>query len=292
MSTQVVSQKAGAGARAATDTVPEKSAYDSVVQSESKRARREWITVQGLRLGVGVLVIAAWWIATSTFVDPFYISTPRDVAVRLWDWASTDVLWTNLWATMKVTIGGFLLGTITGAIVGFVLGVNRRLASVLDPWLQAVYSIPKIALAPVFILWFGIGDQMRIQLTGMMVFFIVFWTTYAAVKAVDRELIEVVRLMGGNKASVTFKVVAPGAMPGLLLGVKMAVPYALIGAVVAELLASSAGIGYLMQRSASQYDTAGLMAGLVVLMVVAVLLNVFVTLTDHYLNRWQPEHSG
>lgn len=266
---------------------PGPSTYESVVQAENKRVQRDWVFTQVMRLLAGVALIAVWQAASTWLIDPFYVSSPKDVVARLGEWAETSVLWTNLWATLRVALGGFVLGSLTGAATGFFLGLNRRLASILDPWIQAVYAIPKIALAPVFILWFGVDDTMRILLTGMMVFFLVFWTSYAAVRAVDRELIDVARLMGAGRLAIVVKVVAPGSLPGVLNGLKMSVPYALIGAVVGELLASSEGIGFLMQQAASQYDTAGLMAGLVVLMVVAVALNWLVSATDYRLNKWQ-----
>jgi NitT/TauT family transport system permease protein len=260
---------------------------DPVTRAAAKKARHDWTVTQVLRFVVLLAAIGLWQLTGTYWVDKFYVSTPMDVADRLKEWGGSSVLWVNLWATMKVTLLGFALGAVAGAVVGMILGINRRLASILDPWVQALYSIPKIALAPVFILWFGIGDLMRVVLTGMIVFFIVFWTAYAAVRSVERELIEVARLMGASRAHVIFKVVTPGSMPGVLHGFKMSIPYALIGAIIAELLASNQGIGYLMQRSASQYDTAGLVAGLVVLMVLAVLLNFVVELIDRHLTRWR-----
>ena len=268
---------------------PDAEVWSSLARKGVRKARRRWASILGLRLVILVVALGAWQLAGTHWIDPFYISTPSAVARRIGDWISDGTLATNLWATLHVMLEGFALGALGGTIVGFVLGLNRYAARVLDPFIQALYSIPKVALAPVFILWLGVGDDMRVVLTGTVVFFIVFWTAYAAVREVDAELIDVVKLMGGRRRHTVLKVVAPGALPGILHGFKISIPYALIGTIVAELLASSSGVGYLMQQSQNQYDTAGLFAGLIALMVMAVVLDAILAVADRYATRWRPE---
>jgi NitT/TauT family transport system permease protein len=153
---------------------------------------------------------------------------------------------------------------------------------------MALYSIPKVALAPLFIVWFGIGMHMKVLLAAATVFFLVFLNTAAGVRDVDRGLIDAVRLMGGTRWDVARRVVLPSSMTGVLTGLKVAIPYALIGAVIGELVASNRGLGYLINDAASQFDTAGVFATLVVLSVIAGVLNVLVGLVGKRVNRWKP----
>jgi NitT/TauT family transport system permease protein len=136
--------------------------------------------------------------------------------------------------------------------------------------------------------WFGIGMHMKVLLAAATVFFLVFLNTAAGVREVDRGLVDAVRLMGGNRWHVIRKVVLPSSMTGVLTGLKVAVPYALIGAVIGELVASNKGLGYLINDAAAQFDTAGVFATLVVLSVIAGVLNVVVNLIGKRVNRWKP----
>ncbi|WP_277604021.1 ABC transporter permease, partial [Agrococcus sp. ARC_14] len=151
-----------------------------------------------------------------------------------------------------------------------------------------LYSIPKVALAPLFIVWFGIGIDMKIILAAVSVFFLVFLNTAAGVRDVDRGLIDAVRLMGGTRRDIALKVVLPASMSGLLTGLKVSIPYALIGAVIGELVASNRGLGYLINDSAAQFNTAGVFAAVAVLTVLAMVLNGLVGLLAARANRWKP----
>ncbi|MCH1883908.1 ABC transporter permease subunit [Agrococcus sp. ARC_14] len=145
-----------------------------------------------------------------------------------------------------------------------------------------------MALAPLFIVWFGIGIDMKIILAAVSVFFLVFLNTAAGVRDVDRGLIDAVRLMGGTRRDIALKVVLPASMSGLLTGLKVSIPYALIGAVIGELVASNRGLGYLINDSAAQFNTAGVFAAVAVLTVLAMVLNGLVGLLAARANRWKP----
>jgi NitT/TauT family transport system permease protein len=233
-------------------------------------------------------LIVLWEIAADRWIDSTFISRPSDIAGRLGEWAGDGTLWTNTWITVQEIVYGFLLGAAAGALAGFVLASMSLAYRVLDPFMMALYSIPKVALAPLFIVWFGIGMHMKVLLAAVTVFFLVFLNTAAGVREVDRGLIDAVRLMGGTGRDVARKVVLPASMTGVLTGLKVAIPYALIGAVIGELVASNRGLGYLINDAAAQFDTAGVFATLVVLSVIASVLNVFVGLIGRRVNRWKP----
>jgi len=183
---------------------------------------------------------------------------------------------------------GFLLGAGAGALLAYLIAPLRIVWDVLDPFLMALYAIPKVALAPLFIVWFGIGTDMKVLLAAVTVFFIVFLNTAAGVHEVDRGLIDAVRLMGGGRRDIALKVTLPASMTGLLTGLRISIPYALIGAVIGELVASNRGLGYLINNSSATFDTDGVFATLLVLSVIAAVLNALVSLLGRRANRWKP----
>lgn len=245
-------------------------------------------TVWALRLLLVVGVVALWEVAADRWIDITFTSKPSEIVQRLGEWAGDGTLWSNSLVTIQEIVYGFLLGAVTGALAGFVLASLTFVYRVVDPFMMALYSIPKVALAPLFIVWFGIGMHMKVLLAAVTVFFLVFLNTAAGVREVDRGLIDAVRLMGGNRWHIARKVVLPASMTGVLTGLKVAIPYALIGAVIGELVASNRGLGYLINDSAAQFDTAGVFATLVVLSAIAGLLNVVVGLIGKRVNRWKP----
>jgi len=241
-----------------------------------------------LRLGLLAAILVLWQVAADRWIDSTFTSKPSEIVGRLGDWSADGTLWTNTWVTVQEIVYGFALGAAAGAIAGFGLASLTLVYRVLDPFMMALYSIPKVALAPLFIVWFGIGMHMKVLLAAATVFFLVFLNTAAGVREVDRGLIDAVRLMGGTRRDIARKVVLPASMTGLLTGLKVAIPYALIGAVIGELVASNRGLGYLINDSAAQFDTAGVFAALVVLSVIAGVLNIFVGVIGRRVNRWKP----
>ncbi|MEV0381429.1 ABC transporter permease [Nonomuraea sp. NPDC050643] len=246
------------------------------------------VTVASLRALLVVALLVTWELTAERWFDITFTSRPSDIWTRLVQWQQDGTLWSNTWITVQEVVYGFVLGAAAGALTGFLLASAPAVYRVFDPFIMALYAIPKVALAPLFIVWFGIGIHMKVLLAAATVFFLVFLNTAAGVREVDRGLIDAVRLMGGNRRDIMLKVVIPSSMTGLLTGLKVAIPYALIGAVIGELVASNRGLGYLINDAAAQFDTAGVFATLVVLSVIAALLNLVVGLLDKRAGRWKP----
>src|SRR5262249_3477356 len=148
---------------------------------------------------------------------------------------------------------------------------SERVSEVINPFITGFYSVPKLALAPLFILWFGIGFDMKVVLIATIVFFLVFLNTYTGVRDVSRELVAILRLMGAGERHLLSKVVLPSAITWLFAGLRISAPYALVGAVVGELVASNRGLGYLLAHAAGQFNTAGVFAALVAIIILAAL---------------------
>ncbi|QBD83701.1 ABC transporter permease [Ktedonosporobacter rubrisoli] len=235
------------------------------------------------------LILLIWQLVSGRWVDPLFLSSPLEVAGQLLSWTADGTLWFHTVITLQETVLGLVFGCVSGILVGFLLGLSPQLSSVLDPFITAIYSIPKVALAPLFILWFGIDVQMKVILAAVTVFFLVFFITLAGVREVDQDLVDAVRLMGGNQREIIWKVIVPSTLSAVLTGVHMAIPYALIGAVVGELIVSNRGIGFLIQDSASAFHTSGVFAALLVLTVIASLLNALVHLVERKTSRWKAD---
>jgi NitT/TauT family transport system permease protein len=198
------------------------------------------------------------------------------------------VLWENTKITIEETVLGFAIGAAVGAVLGFGLALLDIVGRVAEPFVIALYSIPKVAVAPLFIIWFGIGVSMKVLLSAATVFFLVYLNTLNGVRSIDPELRNAARLMNANKRQVFFKVLVPGSMGGLITGLRVAVPYALLGAVVGELVASNRGLGYLILDSASAFDPAGVFAALLVVTAIAMVLNLVVNIVEKRVTRWRP----
>ena len=271
-----------------TRPIPEKAPDDIFTVDPSIKARkRENMLVTTLRIGVFVVVVAAWELASGTIVNPFWVSSPSQILVAFIEMMQSGALPRAIFATVLVAFAGFVLGILIGVGLGVLFGVNRVVARVLDPYLTGLYSLPRVALVPLFILWFGLGFQMKVIFTALLVFFPIFMNTLAGIRDVDDDLIDVIRLMGASRRDTILKVLVPSALAWVFAGLRISVPFALIGAVLAEMFSSSQGLGYVISNTANQFDTAGLFAALAVTTLLGLALDWVVSLIEKRVLRWQ-----
>jgi len=236
---------------------------------------------------LGLAILFIWQGVSGRLVDNFFISNPIDVGRRLLGWTLDGSIFVHLWATLYATTIGFVLGSVLGAVLGIWLGVSPFVSRLLNPYLYALNALPKVALAPLFVLWFGLGIDSKIALAAALVLFLVFLNTFAGVRQVDQDLIDAARLMKATRIQIISKVIVPSALSWLFVGLRVAVPYALIGAVIGEMIASNRGLGYLVQFSGAQFDTAGVFAVLIVIALLAMALNFVVDIVERRLERWR-----
>ncbi|MFC7557455.1 ABC transporter permease [Pseudoroseomonas wenyumeiae] len=239
------------------------------------------------RLVLLVVLVAAWQFSSGRLVPEFFISKPSAILSALHGFLLTGNLFFHVGITATEAFTGFVLGATAGIVAGVALGRIHFLADLLQPFILAFYSLPKIALAPLFVLWIGIGIEMKIVLTGTVVFFLVFLNTFTGVRGVSRELIAILHLMGANERQVLAKIVLPSAITWVFAGLRISVPYALIGAIVGELIASNRGLGFLLANASGQFDTAGVFAALAVIMTLAFVLNGLVRIAEVKLMPWK-----
>ncbi|SHK59603.1 NitT/TauT family transport system permease protein [Pseudonocardia thermophila] len=258
-------------------------------QRPAARVRRRRLPVWAQSLALLVVLLAVWEAFSGRLVDPFYLPAPSAIADALAESAVAGTLWANLWTTVQETAIGFLIGALAALVAGIVFGRSPRVAAVLDPFLVALNATPRVALAPLFVVWFGIGFLSKVILVITMVFFIVFYNTFQGVRSVDATYLRVATVMGASQRQIFRTVILPAATPLIVLGLKLSIPFALIGAVIGEFIASSAGLGYQIKLASNTYDTAGTMAGIFVLMVVAVLIDLVLNRIARRVLFWQPE---
>ncbi len=245
-----------------------------------------------IQLGLLVIVLGLWEGLSWLFHLEFWISRPSLVIVALWRWATVGELWSDLRLTLTEAGVGFLIGSVAGGLVGFVLGWVKRLGDLLEPFVLSLYTLPKIALAPLFVLWFGIGAANKVMFSAMLVFFMVFFTTYQGTRQVDRDLVENARLLGASRWSIWTKIAVPYSAVWVFTGLRIGLPYALIGAIVGEFVAADAGVGFRIKEATSFFDTSAVFAGLLVLMAISLVLLGGLKLIELRALRWQTAEGG
>ncbi len=278
--------------RATGDQVDRPSADGSIVAEKREGAawsfdpRRIDLYLQIVFL---VAVFASWEISAVYFGTDFWTSRPSAIARELVSWANSGLLWTDLKLTLMEAGVGFVIGSVFGGLVGFVLGWVKRLGDFFEPFILSIYTLPKIALAPLFVLWFGIGAINKIMFSAMLVFFMVFFTTFQGTRQVDRELVENARLLGANNFGLWTKIAIPYSAVWVFTGIRIGLPYSLIGAIVGEFVAAEAGVGFRIKESTAFFNTAGVFAGLIVLMAISLLLLGVLKLIERRALRWQTQ---
>lgn len=254
--------------------------------------------VLAAQISLLVALVAGWQFFAGipgkphVLIDEYYVSEPSAIWEALKSFQDSGVLLSNTWSTLETTLYGFLIGAGLGFVFGVLLGLNRLLAQVLNPFVDALYAIPRLALVPLFFLWFGIGLGSRLALVVSVVGFLVFYATYAGVRDVDHEMIDRMRLMRARAWHVHLKATLPSATAFIISGLSISGPYALVVAVTAEMLSSNSGLGYLLIKSSNSFNTAGTFAIILVLMVLGVLLMLAVRGLEAWLLRWKPKRSG
>ncbi|MBX3605422.1 MAG: ABC transporter permease [Piscinibacter sp.] len=239
------------------------------------------------RLALLVVLVLAWEFASGNLFAVFWVSKPSLIAAYIWEFVQAD-FWRHFGFTMTATGVGFATGALGGLAAGMALSRAPFVAAVLDPFLVAINGIPRVALAPLFVVWFGIDLMPKVVLVFTLVFFVMFYNTYSGIRSVEKSFIDLAWVMGARDKDIFRKVVLPAATPYIFLGLKLSIPYALIGAIIGEFVASSAGLGWKIQVETAQYNTTGTMAGLIILMTIVIAMNSLFGLFERHMLRWRP----
>jgi NitT/TauT family transport system permease protein len=242
------------------------------------------------RIIVFAAVVALWQLAVGfKWLDFYFFSSPAAIALRLWQLVVSGRLFIHLAITFWEVVLGFMVGAVLGVACGMAMAAGRLVPEILDPYIMALYGLPRAALAPLFVVWFGIGVASKVAVGASIVFFLCLFSTYSGMRLTDTMLLQAVKALGATKRQLLFKVRVPYAMPWIIAGLKSSVGMALIGTIVGEFVAASRGIGWYIAYAGGSYDTTGVMVGLVVLGVMSVVLNALIRRVEARLLKWKPE---
>ena len=248
--------------------------------------------VAALRVIFGVVMIVLWESVSGTLIDHRTISSPSLLVTSFFeisDPANPDgSLWVHFSYTVENTFWGYMLGALLGILFGFLLAEVEVVALVIEPFIMAFNGVPRIAYAPLFIAWFGIERQPKIILVMTIVFFLTFVSTFAGIRGVSRDLINVSRVLGGSKLAILRKIVIPSASPWIFNGLKISIPFGMVGAIVGEYIIADKGLGYLLQRYNNEYYTTGLILIIFLLMILVILVNQVLNWAEGRALRWRP----
>jgi NitT/TauT family transport system permease protein len=249
--------------------------------------------------GLFIGLLAFWHIGTSpTLLPPFYFDNPDKAAFffgeplkvlsRVWDWFSSGTIYPHLWVTLVETMLAFVIGTVLGLAFGLWLALSPTASALLDPYIKALNSMPRVILAPIFGVWFGLDIASKVALGVTLVFFIVFFNVYQGVREVSHTVLANVRILGASERQLLRHVYVPSAMSWVFASLHNSVGLAFVGAVVGEYLGSARGVGYLILQAEGTFDVNSVFAGILVLTAFALLLDGAVSVAERRLLVWQP----
>lgn len=251
-----------------------------------------WLRVALLRVLFGIVILVLWEGVSGSYIDQRLISSPRLIFAAFIDLASAQNPDGNLWIhfayTMENTFWGYLAGACAGILLGFILAKAEVIALIIEPFIMAFNGVPRIAYAPLFIAWFGIERAPKIVLVLTIVFFLTFVSTFSGIRSVPQDLVNVARVLGGGTLAIMRKVVLPAASPWIFNGLKVSIPFGMVGAIVGEYIISDRGLGYLLQRYNNEYFTTGIILIIFILMIFVVAVNQILNWAESRVLRWRP----
>ena len=252
------------------------------------------------QVGLLVLIFVIWHVTTKPGLIPplvfendqqaaFFFGEPLKVFGRVWAWFVTNAdIYQHLWVTLLETVLAFGIGTVLGLACGLWLALSPLAAAIADPYIKAANSMPRVILAPIFAVWFGLGIASKVALGVTLVFFIVFFNVYQGVKEVSPVVLANARMLGASRRQLLRHVYLPSATSWVFSSLHTSVGLAFVGAVVGEYLGSSRGVGYLILQAEGAFDINTVMAGILVLTVFALMLDAAVGKIEVRLMKWQP----
>jgi NitT/TauT family transport system permease protein len=251
-------------------------------ESDKPKAMLVWQTL----LGASILLI--WQtLANSGKLDRFFFSRPSDIGGRMVQWLRTGSIWPHLLTTVEEAALAFVIGASSGVVFGFALARSRWFGALLDPYVRVLNALPRVVLAPIFLLWFGLGIWSKVALGVTVVFLNVFFNTQQGVRDVDPVVVNNARMLGASEWQLTRHVLIPSAMTWVFSSLNISVGFAMIAVVVGEYLGAARGVGYLISQAEGTFDTTGVFAGMAVLSAVVLMVGWGVGRLERWLLRWK-----
>lgn len=274
------------------------AADEKTLASAVRRRRiRRLILLNLCRIILVVVALGSWELAVNTHhIDPFFWGQPSGIWKQLKTWVADGTaqgsLAEQILVTLQEAVYGFLIGVGLGVVLGIALGRHRFLADLLSPFIKIANSIPRIVLGALFSIAFGFGLTSKVVLAVVLVFFGVFFNAFQGTREVDRNLLSNARILGATRLQTIRHVVLPSAFTWILASLHISFGFALIGAVVGELLGADKGMGLLIRNAQNNFNPNGVLAGMVVIAVIALVAEGLITALEKRLLRWRPPQTG
>jgi NitT/TauT family transport system permease protein len=247
---------------------------------------RKAIVIAG-RIVLALALLFGWQMGAETFGSIFF-AYPLDVVKRLAEIAESGELFTDIAATMRVSAIGFVLGCTAGVLLPFALRRSKRWTDAIEPYVLGSQGVPKYALAPWLILWFGIGDTPKLVIVTLMVFYIPFVNVFAGIRGVDQRLVRMARIAGASETKISREIYWNSLLPFFFTSLKVSLPRAVSACIVGEFLVSTEGVGHYIEHARELSDTVGVFAGIVVATTLVLIINGIVEYLERKALAWRP----
>lgn len=274
--------------------VPGQAPRRAAPKRRSKRA--DWLIdtakLWGIRAIIVAVMLGSWQYCSGRVFPVFIVSSPALVWDRLGDFLEGGELLGHLFYTMRACLLGFSIGAVVGSTLGLLFGIFEPVARTIRPFAAMLYSTPKIMLAPLIVVWFGVDTLMKVVIAAFSCMWVIFYNVWNATRGIDRNLLDQFRLMGANQRQIIVGLYLPSATTWLLTSLRVAFPIALIGAVVGEFVASNKGLGHLALDSGHRFDTAGVLVAVITITLTAMTIDTILTALQRKVALWQGEGEG
>ncbi|MEV0029006.1 ABC transporter permease [Nocardia sp. NPDC050793] len=281
---------------AVKQTVVENETQEQILARVRTNARRARLRTWGLRAALVALWLGAWELTATVWIDPFFYSKPSLIWARLVEWFTEGTqfgsIWLQIYTTVQEAVLGFVIGTAAGVVLGVLLGRSQYWSEVLAPFIKALNAVPRIVLASLFIIWFGLGLSSKVATVVVLVFFAVFFNAFTGAREVDGNVIDNARILGASRRQVLVSIVLPSATTWILSSLHTAFGFALIGAVVGEYAGASKGLGLLISNAQGTFDSAGIYAGMIIITVIALIAEWGIGMAENRLLKWRPSQAN
>lgn len=246
--------------------------------------------IVALRILVLVAFLGVWQVLVAGGVlDKIYFGIPSEIIGRIVEWTTNGILLDNLWVTYSETLTGWAIAGVFAVLLGYMTASSRTLDGIVSPFVDAFAAAPRLALVPLFVIWFGLGPGSKVALVVCLVSVLVFVATNGAAKSVDQDFVILARTLRATRVQMALKVVWPWCMPFIFSGLRVGMSLGLTSAVVGEMIIAQKGLGSVIARESGAFDSEGVLAGVIVVMIVAYATSLVLSRVERRILKWRPD---
>lgn len=248
------------------------------------------VNVRLIQITLLAVILGGWQLGVTTgVIDRFFFPAPLDIVQQVVTWVIDPGFYKHVGITLSETVLGYLIGTGLGVAAGVWLGLSPFTARILDPFIKAINAIPRVVLAPIFVLWLGLGLWSKVALAVTLVFFVTFFNAMQGVREVNPVVLSNTRILGARRSDLLRHVYFPAAASWILSSLRTSVGFAVVGAIIGEYLGASAGLGYLIARAEGNFDAVSVFAGIIILAVFVLIIDLLLDVAEKRLITWRPK---